>query len=352
MPNTLDELLLAAVSQNASDLHINAGLPPQIRVDGTLRAVHNEPLSAEETQALCYECLNQEQIMKLESERAMVLSFGIEEKSRFRSNIYFSMGTVAGAFRPIPYKIPTPETLGIPDAVLAVAKKRRGLVLVTGQTGNGRSTTIASLIERINLTRNDHIMTVEDPIEHVFTQKKCVISQLEIGQDTLSFQSALKHALMQDPDVVMIGEVRDLETLQSAITIAETGHLVFATLHTYTAVQSVDRIIDAFPIQQQTEIRSRLSFILEGVFSQQLVPKKGGGRALALEILLPNSGIRNAIREGKTHEINVQMQMGQKETEMVTMDRSLSKLVRAGIVDIEEAGSRCINRQDFEARLR
>ncbi|MFH1830854.1 MAG: type IV pilus twitching motility protein PilT [Pseudomonadota bacterium] len=352
MPTTLTELLSKAVSQNASDLHISTGLPPQIRVDGSLRPLHDKPLSAEETQAICYECLDQEQVMKFEAEKSIDLSFGIEETARFRGNIYWSMGTVAGSFRAIPYEIPTPAELGLPDVALGITNKPRGLVLVTGPTGSGKSTTIASLIERINLSRNDHIITIEDPIEYVFTQKKCVINQREIGHDTLSFQRALKYVLRQDPDVVLIGEMRDLETIQSAITIAETGHLVFATLHTNTAVQTIDRIIDVFTPHQQAQIRTQLSFILEGVFCQQLIPKKGGGRVLAMEILLPHSGIRNTIREGKTHQIGAQMEMGQRETSMITMDQSLAKLVHEGKVEVGEAARRSVNMQDFEAGVR
>lgn len=352
MPKSLKELLLHAVGQRASDLHLNMGLPPQMRVDGKLTSIGDKPLTAEESQALCYECLNQEQVMKFEAERSLDLSFGIEDTSRFRANIFWSMGAVAGAFRSIPFKIPEPEQLGLPDCMVRITEKPRGLVLVTGQTGSGKSTTLAALIEHINRGRPEHIITIEDPIEYIYTQKKALINQREVGSDTLSFQRALKYALRQDPDVVLIGEMRDLETIQSAITIAETGHLVFATLHTNTAAQTVDRIIDVFPPHQQPQIRTQLATILEGVFCQQLLPRIGGGRALALEILLPHSGIRNTIREGKTHQIPAQMQMGQKETDMLMMDQSLAKLVRNEVIELEEARRRSVNPADFDALIR
>lgn len=352
MPQNLTDLLLHGTSQKASDLHINTGLPPQIRVDGKLIPVGDKPLTSDQAQAICYQCLNQEQVMKFEQERSIDLSFGIEGKSRFRANIFWSLGTVAGAFRIIPFTIPEPEELGLPQNIIKITDRPRGLILVTGQTGSGKSTTLASLIEQINRKRTDHIITIEDPIEYIYTQKKSVINQREIGSDALSFVTALKYALRQDPDVVLIGEMRDLETIQSAITIAETGHLVFATLHTNTAVQTIDRIIDVFPPHQQAQVRTQLSFIIEGIFCQQLLPRIGGGRALALEIMFPNSGIRNTIREGKTHQIAAQMQMGQKESEMLTMDQSLAELVRKKLVTLEEARRRCVNMADFDAIMR
>lgn len=352
MPSQLSKLLEDAQSVDASDLHINTGLPPQIRIDGVLEPLGNNPLTSEEAQSICYECLNQEQVMKLETERAIDLSFGVEGKSRFRVNIFWSLGTIAGAFRLIPYDIPEPEILGIPEIMMEITKKPRGLVLVTGQTGSGKSTTLAAMVERINRTRHDHIITIEDPIEYIYAQKKCLINQRELGSDTLSFIRALKYVLRQDPDVVLIGEMRDLETIQSALTIAETGHLVFATLHTNNAVQTVDRIIDVFPPHQHDQIRTQLSFILEGIFCQQLLPKIGGGRTLALEIMFPHSGIRNTIREGKTHQLGAQMQMGQRETDMVTMDQSLAKLANDGIVDAAEAKRRAVNIEDFESQIR
>jgi len=262
------------------------------------------------------------------------------------------MDNTSGAFRVIPFEIPEPEELGLPECMLSITEKPRGLVLVTGVTGCGKSTSLAAMIERINRTRKDHIITIEDPIEYIYQQKGCIINQREVGQDTLSFANALKYTLRQDPDVVLVGEMRDLETIQSALTIAETGHLVFATLHTNTAVQTIDRIIDVFPPHHQPQVRTQLSFILEGVFCQQLMPRIGGGRALAVEALLPNSGIRNTIREGKTHQISAQMQMGQKETEMFTMDQSLARLVKRGVIEEAEARRRAVDQTDFDAAMR
>ncbi|HPW45597.1 MAG TPA: type IV pilus twitching motility protein PilT [bacterium] len=351
MTLTLRDLLIHTIEKKGSDLHINTGLPPQVRIDGKLTPIGDSPLSPEQAKELCYECLNQEQVMHFETERSIDLSFQIEGHSRFRANIFWALDTVCAAFRPIPLQIPTPDTLGIPASVLNLINKPRGLVLVTGQTGSGKSTTLASMLEQINQNSHEHIITIEDPIEYLFTQKKSLINQREIGRDAHGFSQALRYILRQDPDVVLIGEMRDLETIQSAITVAETGHLVFATLHTNSAVQSVDRIIDVFPPHHQNQVRTQLSFMLEGVVSQQLLPKIGGGRTLAMEILLPNSGIRNLIREGKTHQIAAQMQMGQQHSDMVMMDQSLAKLVKAGIVDHDEARRAAINVEDFNSYM-
>ncbi len=354
MPITLKELLGFIVEHNASDLHMNAGLPPQARIDGKLVPIGDSKLTAEETQTLCYECLNQEQIMKLEAERSIDLSFsfGTNNLARFRGNIFWAMDCVAGAFRMIPYKIPTPTELGLPPLIIPITEKPRGLVLVTGQTGTGKSTTLASLLNHINKLRSEHIITVEDPIEYIYDQEKSLIHQREVGRDTLSFQRALKYILRQDPDVVLIGEMRDLETIQNAITVAETGHLVFATLHTNSAAQTIDRIIDVFPPHQQPQIRTQLAFVLEGIFCQQLLPKRGGGRVLAMEIMLPDSGLRNLIREGKTHQIGAQMQMGQQQTGMIMMDQALADLVRNNLILEEDALRQCINPADFEMYLK
>jgi len=352
MPLNLKELLSEAVKINASDLHINVNLPPQLRIDGKLRSFGDQALTADDAKALCYECLNQEQVMRLESERSIDLSFQIDGLSRFRANMYWALDSVCGAFRSIPFNIPEPATLGIPDNVVDLTNKPRGLVLVTGQTGSGKSTTLASLVELINRSRHEHIVTIEDPIEYMFTQKKSLINQREIGRDTLSFAKALKFILRQDPDVVLIGEMRDLETIQSAITVAETGHLVFATLHTNSAVQTIDRIIDVFPPHQQPQVRTQLSFILEGVICQQLLPKAGGGRALAIELMFPTSAIRNLIREAKTHQIPAQMQMGQDKSGMVMMDQCLARLVREGVLDLEAARSRAMNTEDLAGYMK
>jgi twitching motility protein PilT len=352
MPRTLSELLTQAIDQNASDLHVDAGLPLHLRLDGALQRISEAPLSAEEAKALCLECLNQEQVMRLEAERSIDLSFDVDSRGRCRANIFWAMSAICGAFRLIPSEIPSSEQLGIPERVMRITEKPRGLVLVTGHTGSGKSTTIAAMIERINESRSAHIITIEDPIEYIFSQKKSIINQREVGQDTPSFQQGLRDALREDPNVVLVGEMRDLDTIKNAISIAETGHLVFATIHTNTAAQSVDRMIDVFPPHQQTQIRSQLALILEGVFSQQLLPRKGGGRALALEVLFPTTGIRNTIREGKTHEIQTQMQMGQKESGMITTDQALAELVRNGTVAHDEALHRCVNEQEFASHVR
>ncbi len=352
MAHTLKVLLEKVVEKKASDLHINAGLPPQIRIDGRLTPVDGTPLTPEQTKAICYECLDQGKVMRYEADRAIDLAFGVEGLARFRANIFWSLDSVAGAFRAISYKIPKPDVLGLPGSMLNVINKSRGLVLVTGQTGSGKSTTLASLINTINQTRSEHIVTLEDPIEYLYTQEKSLINQREIGTDALSFTQALKHILRQDPNIVLVGEMRDLETIQSTITVAETGHLVFATLHTNSAVETIDRIIDVFPPHQQPQVRTQLAFVLEAVFCQQLLPKKGGGRTLALEIMLPTSGIRNLIREGKTHQIFAQMQMGQQQTEMTTLDQSLAALVKNGVVEREEAIWKAKNMEDFLAMIK
>lgn len=351
MGHTLNSLLRLMVEKNSSDLHIASGMPPSIRVDGHLQPVDDHKLTPEQAKAICFECLDDKLKRTFDNERSVDLSFGIEGLSRFRANVFWSIDTVAGAFRTIPYKIPRPEDIGLPPVVVEIADRPRGLVLVTGPTGSGKSTTLASIIQRINETRHDHLITVEDPIEYLYTPKNCVINQREVGKDTPNFQSALKYILRQDPDVVLIGEMRDLETIQNAITVAETGHLVFATLHTNTAAQTIDRIIDVFPPHQQEQIRVQLSFILEGILCQQLVPKIGGGRTLALEILMPTAAIRNLIREGKTHQIYSQMLIGQQDTGMVTLDQSLANLANVGIISKEDAERRSFNLEDFRKLL-
>ena len=347
MDFTLNDLLVEMVEKGASDIHINAGVPPTMRLDGILVPMRETPLNAEQAKQLCFECLSDGQVEHFTTERSVDLSFGIENVCRFRANVFWQLDAVAGAFRAIPYKIPRPEDIGLPPIIVEFCERPRGLVLVTGPTGSGKSTTLASIIQRINESRQDHIITIEDPIEYLYTQDKCVINQREVGKDTLSFVKALKYILRQDPDVALIGEMRDLETIQSAITTAETGHLVFATLHTNTSAQTIDRIIDVFPPHQQEQVRTQLSFILEGIVCQQLIPKIGGGRTLALEIMVPNNAIRNLIREGKTHQLYSQMLVGQQETGMLTLDQSLAQLVKGEIITREEAERRCVNPEDF-----
>ena len=333
----LIELLKTMVEKGASDLHLGAGAPPTLRIDGRLQPLSLAPLSAEQTKVCCYEMLTQEQIQRLERDRELDLSFSVKNEARFRANFFWQKNSIAGAFRHIPLRIPELDKLGLPPSVQALADKPHGLILVTGTTGSGKSTTLAAMIQAMNRVRPWHIMTVEYPIEFVFESQKSLIHQREVGQDTASFSQGLKYVLREDPDVVMVGEMRDLETIAAALTIAETGHLVLTTLHTNTAMQAVERIIDVFPAHQQDQVRVQLSFTLQGILSQQLLPKVDGGRCLALEILLPNSAIRNLIRENKIHQIYSQMQMGQTETGMQTMNQSLSALIKKGWIVKEEA---------------
>jgi twitching motility protein PilT len=344
----LRELLEMMVARQASDLHVTAGSPPRIRVDGSLVPLSLPPYNESEAKEVCYEVLTPDQIRQFEEAQELDLSFSLGGISRFRANLYRQKDAVAGAFRSIPFKIPSPQALGVPAAVLELIRKPRGLILVTGPTGSGKSTTLAALLDQINETRSDHIMTVEDPIEFVHEHKKSFITQREIGKDSKSFRDALKYVLRQDPDVILIGEMRDLETIAAAITISETGHLVFATLHTNTAVQTINRIIDVFPPHQQPQIRTQLSFILEGILSQQLIPKIGGGRTLALELLLPTHAVRNLIREDKVHQIYSQMQMGQQETGMQTMNQSLADLVKRKTIAWENAMERATDPEEFK----
>jgi twitching motility protein PilT len=348
MDLALNNLLHECSKAGGSDLHIEANARPQIRVDGHLRPLDKYPiLNPEQTKDLCYEILTQEKQSKLESERELDISFTFEGKNRIRANIYWQQNSAAGAFRLIPLGIPSAEELGISDVVMNLTHKPRGLILVTGPTGSGKSTTLAAMLDKINESRSDHIITVEDPIEYIYNNKSCVVSQREVGSDTLSFVTALKYILRQDPDIVLIGEMRDLETIQSAITVAETGHLVLATLHTNNAVQTVDRIIDVFPPHQQPQVRTQLSFILEGIVSQQLIPKINGGRALAMELMFPTPAIRNLIREGKTHQIFAQMQVGREETKMQTINQALAELVVNKAIDYEEGYLRCTDTDEF-----
>ncbi len=346
-PDTLRELLQATLDAKGSDLHIGVGAPPTIRQDGHLHAMDRPPLTAEDTQRLCYEVLSEEQKEKHISDREVDLSFSIGERCRIRANIFWQQASVAGAFRQIPFRIPTIEELGLPPILMQLTQRTRGLVLVTGPTGSGKSTTLAALIDRINEQRHDHIITLEDPIEYIYTQKGCVIHQREVGSDTRSFSLALKYALRQDPDVVLVGEMRDLETIQNAITTAETGHLVFATLHTNNAIQTIDRIVDVFSSHQQAQVRTQLSFILEAVVSQQLIPKIGGGRCLAQEIMVPNPAIRNMIREEKTHQLYSVMQVGQDKSGMVTLNQALAKLVMEKTIEFDEGLRRSTDADEF-----
>lgn len=340
MPN-LHQLLKAMIEKGASDLHVTTGSPPQLRIDGKMIPLKTAPLTAPETKQLCYSILTDSQKHKFEENNELDLSFGVKGLSRFRANVFMQRGAVAGAFRTIPFRILTFEELGLPNIVVDLARKPRGLILVTGPTGSGKTTTLAAIIDKINTERNEHIITIEDPIEYLHAHKGCVVNQREVGADTFSFKTALKYILRQDPDVVLIGEMRDLETIESALVVAETGHLAFATLHTNSAVQTINRIIDVFPPYQQPQVRAQLSFVLEGVVSQTLIPKAdGSGRALALEVMVPNAAIRNLIREDKVHQIYSQLQVGQDKFGMLTMNQSLASLYKRRVISLEDAMAR------------
>jgi len=334
----LAQLLQTMLEKGASDLHITSGSPPQIRVDGSLVPLNHPPMTPAETKQLIYSVLTDNQKHRFEEENELDLSFGLKGLSRFRANVFQQRGAVGAAIRVIPFRILTFEELNLPTIVHELVKKPRGLVLVTGPTGSGKSTTLASMIDRINSDRHCHIITIEDPIEYLHPHKKSVVNQREVNQDTKSFKTALKYILRQDPDVVLVGEMRDLETVEAALTIAETGHLTFATLHTNSAAQTINRIIDVFPSHQQSQVRAQLSFVLEGVLSQTLLPKANSqGRALALEIMVPNPAIRNLIREDKVHQIYSAMQTGQNQFGMQTMNQSLCELYMKRLISYEEA---------------
>jgi len=335
------DLLKVMIEKGASDLHITTGSPPRLRVDGKLIPIDAPPLAPPETKSYCYSILTDAQKHKFEETNELDLSFGVKGLSRFRGNIFMQRGAVAGAFRTIPFEIKTFTDLGLPEIVNDLVKKPSGLILVTGATGSGKSTTLAAMVDRINSERYDHIITVEDPIEYLHGHKNCLINQREVNADTVSFKMALRYILRQDPDVVLIGEMRDLETIEAALTVAETGHLTLATLHTNSSIQTINRIIDVFPPHQQEQIRVQLSFVLEGILSQQLIRKKSGkGRCLAIELMVPNPAIRNLIREDKIHQLYSSMQTGQSKFGMQTMNQSLVELYAKGFISYEDALSR------------
>jgi twitching motility protein PilT len=334
----MEAFLREMIERGASDLHVTNASPPVIRLHGELTPLAHPPLQANDTKQLCYSLLTEGQKKKFEEENELDFSFGIKGVSRFRGNLYLQKGAVGGAFRMIPHQTPQLQQLGLPVAVPALTKLPRGLVLVTGPTGSGKSTTLAAMIDKINRERHEHIVTVEDPIEFVHDHKSCVVNQREVFADTHGFAQSLKHVLRQDPDIVLIGEMRDLETIEAALVVAETGHLVFSTLHTNSAVQTINRIIDVFPPHQQPQVRAQLSLVLQAVISQQLVPKKDGrGRVVSAEVMIPNAAIRNLIREEKVHQIYSQMQVGQQKFGMQTMSQSLIALVQQNLISPEEA---------------
>jgi len=348
----LHQLLKAMIEKGASDMHITTGAPPLLRIDGQIVPLKLPPLGPVETKQLCYSILTEEQKIQFEKTSELDLSFGVKSLSRFRANVFMQRGAVGGAFRTIPFKILTFEDLGLPAMVAELAQKPSGLVLVTGPTGSGKSTTLAAMIDKINSEQRCHIITIEDPIEYLHPHKLSIVNQREVGTDTEGFKIALKYVLRQDPDVVLVGEMRDLETIEAALTISETGHLVFATLHTNSAISTINRVIDAFPPHQQDQIRAKLSFVLQGVISQQLVPRMGTpGRAMALEVMLPNAAIRNLIREGKIHQIYTQMQMGQDKYGMQTLNQSLFSLYKNKLVSLEEATGRSVEPEEFRSMI-
>ena len=333
---SLRELLELMVKGKASDLHVTVGAPPLIRVDGKLVKTDLDTLTPEDTKKLAYSIMNEKQRLKFEENSELDLSFGVEQLSRFRCNIFMQRGNVAMAIRQIPHKVPTFEELGIPLQVVKLTDMPRGLMLVTGPTGSGKSTTLAALINKINIEQYKHIITIEDPIEYLHRHQNCIVNQREVHADTSSFASSLKYALRQDPDVILIGEMRDLETMEAALIISETGHLAFATLHTNSAAEAVNRIIDVFPTTQQEQVRVQLSFVIQSIVTQQLIPKIGGGRVLALEILIATPAIRAVIRDDKIHQIYSLLQAGQKFG-MKTMNQSLYELYSSRKITINDA---------------
>lgn len=334
----------------ASDLHLTVGSPPVVRVDGKLGRLNHDMLTSEQTKKLAYSMLNEKQKQKFEQNSELDFSFGIESMSRFRCNMFMQRGNVAVVLRQIPYRVRSFEELGLPKVIAEFSKLPRGLVLVTGPTGSGKSTTLASVIDKINRERPVHIITVEDPIEYLHRHQMALVNQREVYSDTNSFAAALKYALREDPDVVLVGEMRDLETIESALSIAETGHLAFATLHTNTAAESINRIVDSFPSNQQEQVRVSLSFSLQAIVSQNLIPKVGGGRVASLEILVVTPAIRALIRDDKVHQIYSMIQSGQKFG-MKTMNQSLAELYSANKISINDAMAYSSNPQELSEML-
>lgn len=328
----LDAILEAAMRRSASDVHFSVGKPVMIRVSGTLVPLNENVLKPMDTKELLFSILNEEQKERLRMKGEIDFAYSIPAVGRFRLNVFRQRGSYAGALRLLPFEIPSPKSLGLPPAVINQTNKRRGLVLVTGPTGSGKSTTLASLIDVINHNYSSHIITLEDPIEYLHKSDRCIVNQREIGDDTEGYGAALRAALRQDPDVILLGEMRDLDTISTAVTAAETGHLVFSTLHTIGAASTIDRVIDVFPPHQQEQVRVQLATVLECVVSQALIPTVDGGRVAAFEIMIPNPAIRNLIREGKTFQIPSMIQTNRKAG-MITLDDSLYELYAAGIVD-------------------
>jgi twitching motility protein PilT len=335
---TLPALLKTMVEQEASDLHITVGVPPEFRISGKMVKVKMDSLLPPDTKDLCYSVLTDAQKAEFEKNLDLDFSFGIKDLARFRGNLFYQRGNIAGVFRRIPIQIPDFDALKLPPILKKIIRRPNGLILVTGPTGSGKSTSLAAMLDVLNREEFGHMVTIEDPIEFVHPHKNCIVNQREVGVDTKTFNTALKRVLRQDPDFILVGELRDVETIEMALTMAETGHLVFATLHTNSAVQSINRIINVFPPHQQPQVRQLLSFTLEGILSQQLISKSyEPGRTMACEVLIPNAAIRNLIREEKVHQIYSAMQSGQDESAMCTMNQNLASLVRAGVLSKTDA---------------
>src|SRR5215468_1869119 len=347
---SLSELLHKLSELGGSDLHITTGTAPLVRVHGEIRPLDGyRPLTSSETKQLAYSVLTDAQKHRFEENLELDFSFGVKGLSRFRANIFNQRGAVGAVFRAIPYEIKSFEELGLPPVVQELCKKPRGLVLVTGPTGSGKSTTLAAVIDKINRERHEHILTIEDPIEFLHNHKNCIVNQREVNADTRGFAQALRTALRQDPDVVLVGEMRDLETIESALRIAETGHLTFATLHTNSAVSTINRIIDVFPAHQQPQVRTQLSLVLEGIVCQALLPKADGkGRVVSLEILVPTPAIRNLVREDKIHQIYSAMQTGTGQTGMQTFNQGLANAYFAKLITLDMALSRSSNPDELQ----
>jgi twitching motility protein PilT len=346
---TLPELLKTTVDMQGSDLHIATSTPPQVRVHGHLQRLPLPDLTPADTKALVYSVLTDVQKKRFEESMELDFSFGIKGLARFRCNVFSQRGAVGAVYRLIPEKIRTFAELGLPAVLATLAERPRGLVLITGPTGSGKSTTLAAMLDKINTERHDHILTIEDPIEYIHPHKGCLVNQREVHSDTSSFSNALRAALREDPDIVLIGEMRDLETVEAALKIAETGHLTFGTLHTNSAAQTINRIIDIFPANQQAQIRTQLSLVLEGIVCQALLPRSDGtGRVCSLEIMVPNSAIRNLIRDDKVHQIYGAMQTGQEKLGMQTANQSLATLYQKRLITLDTAMGASSNRDELQ----